>query len=73
MRRPIMPAESPMSFIDPFDPLDAFMYDEFLEPAAEHQCVNCERLFGEENVVWSEEHGCYVFTCPGCGCWGVME
>ncbi|MDY0169653.1 MAG: hypothetical protein RBS80_24130 [Thermoguttaceae bacterium] len=46
-----------MSFIDPFDPLDAFMYDEFVEPAVEYQCGNCERLFGEENVVWSEEQG----------------
>ncbi len=65
-----------MSFFDsfdPFDPLDAFVYDEFVEPAAEYQCENCERLFGEENVVWSEEHGCYVCTCPSCGFWGAVE
>ncbi len=35
---------------DPFDPLDYFFYDEFLEPDREYECPHCGTRFGNECV-----------------------
>ena len=62
-----------MSFIDPTDPMGFFLWQEFLERDPKYECPECGTLFGAESVAWSDEHGCMVFECPGCGCSGVVQ
>ena len=35
-----------MSF-DPFDPLDYFLYEEFLDPGMKYECQQCGTRFGD--------------------------
>jgi hypothetical protein len=62
-----------MAFIDPTDPMDFFLWEEFLETDSQWECPNCGKLFGNESVAWDEEDGCVTFVCPGCGCTGQVE
>ena len=36
------------------DPMDYFLYEEFLNPGMKHECQNCGTLFGDEDVIWDE-------------------
>lgn len=54
------------------DPMDYFIWDEFINPDKKYQCPNCGMLFSEEEVAWSEEEQCRVAVCPECGTKGVV-
>jgi DNA-directed RNA polymerase subunit RPC12/RpoP len=49
------------------DPIDFFLYDEFLNPDMKYECQNCGALFGNEDVIWDEETHSHVAVCPACG------
>ena len=55
------------------DPMDYFLYEEFVDPGMECECQNCGTLFGDESVAWDEEGRCHVAVCPGCGNQAVIE
>jgi hypothetical protein len=49
------------------DPLDYFMWEEFIDPGKEYECSNCGRLMDGSCVAWCEEEECLVCECPDCG------
>jgi DNA-directed RNA polymerase subunit RPC12/RpoP len=54
------------------DPMDYFLWDEFLNPGKTYQCPNCGTLLTEEEVSWSEEDQARVAVCPECGRKGLV-
>ena len=61
-----------MSFFDPTDPMDFFLWEEFIDTDSEYECPHCGRMFGAECVAWCEENACPMYECPGCGCSGRL-
>jgi len=55
------------------DPMDYFLWQEFIDPEMEYECPSCGTLFGSDSVGWSEEDECVVYGCPGCGLSGIVE
>ena len=49
------------------NPLDFFVWDEFIDPGKEYECPNCGRRMDESCVAWCEEEACLVCECPDCG------
>ena len=49
------------------DPMDYFLYEEFLDPGMKYECQECGTRFGDESVTWDEAALCHVAVCPGCG------
>jgi DNA-directed RNA polymerase subunit RPC12/RpoP len=54
------------------DPMDYFLWDEFVNPGKRYQCRNCGTLFTDEEVSWSEEDQSRVAVCPECGTKGLV-
>lgn len=48
------------------DPIDYFLYEEFLEPGMIYECRNCGTRFGSECVIWNEEAQWHMAVCPSC-------
>lgn len=49
------------------DPIDYFLYSEFVEPEMKYECRGCGTFFGDDCARWSEEAQAKVTVCPGCG------
>ena len=54
------------------DPMDYYVWDEFIDPA-NFDCPGCGARLGSEQTGWDEEAGCEVFACPVCGTVGRLE
>ena len=55
------------------EPMDYFLWQEFIDPEMEYECRNCGTLFGSACMAWSEDDECVVYECPGCGFSGIVE
>ena len=55
------------------DPLDYFLWEEFIDPARTFECPTCGTLFGDESLESDEEEGCVTYQCPACGQCGSVE
>jgi hypothetical protein len=49
------------------DPLDYFIYEEFLHPGMKYEWQECGTRFGDESTTWDEAAQRHVAVCPGCG------
>ena len=55
------------------DPIDFFMWEEFIDPARKYECPTCGTLFGEESLVIDKEEGRVNYQCPACRQCGTVE
>lgn len=55
------------------DPMDYFLYEEFLDPGLKYECQVCGTRFGDESVTWDERARCRLAVCPACGDTAVLD
>ena len=49
------------------DPMDYFLYEEYINPGMRYECQKCGTPFGDECVTWDEDAQCHIAVCPACG------